>query len=385
MHFERSAGILLHPTSLPVGEARPRGVPFRRLARRRRSVVVADLAARAARRVRLSVRVAVGVRRLARAPREAVRPRHRRRDRGLRRAPSVLDGSVGALRRRGRDRRPGALRAGVGSTARVRRRPRRAAHRRPADLRLRRRRRRRGLAGAVRARRGRGRAARRAERNRPAVGEPALRLAGAPRDRLPLVARAVPAHVRARRRLPRRPLPRLRLVLVGSREEQDRARGRWRPGPGRELFDAVAKRARRSAAHRRGSRPDHAAGLPAPRRARPAGHGGSPLGLPRFAAQPAPAGEHVRNEVVYTSIHDTDTVVGFFKGQALELGADRARVLVARVARDRPGAGRARARQRGADEPPGTAKGNWQWRLAPGQLTPALARRLRGLAEKNRR
>ena len=40
------------------------------------------------------------------------------------------------------------------------------------------------LAGAVRARRGRGRAAGRAERERPALGQPALRLAGAPRDRL---------------------------------------------------------------------------------------------------------------------------------------------------------------------------------------------------------
>ena len=34
---------------------------------------------------------------------------------------------------------------------------------------------------------------------------------------------------------------------------------------------------------------------------------------------------------------------------------------------------------------PGTAKGNWRWRLEPGALTPALARRLRELAEKHRR
>jgi 4-alpha-glucanotransferase len=34
---------------------------------------------------------------------------------------------------------------------------------------------------------------------------------------------------------------------------------------------------------------------------------------------------------------------------------------------------------------PGTARGNWQWRLEPGQLTPALAARLRGLAEANER
>jgi 4-alpha-glucanotransferase len=34
---------------------------------------------------------------------------------------------------------------------------------------------------------------------------------------------------------------------------------------------------------------------------------------------------------------------------------------------------------------PGTAEGNWQWRLEPGRLTPALARRLRALAEKHKR
>ena len=32
---------------------------------------------------------------------------------------------------------------------------------------------------------------------------------------------------------------------------------------------------------------------------------------------------------------------------------------------------------------PGTAKGNWRWRLRAGQLTPALAQRMRELAEKN--
>ncbi len=218
-------------------------------------------------------------------------PRHRRRDRGLRRAASVLDGHVGELRRRGRDRRPGALRAGVASVARLRRRARRASHRRRADLRLRRRRRLRRLAGAVRARRGRRRAARRAQQIGPALGEPAVRLARAPRDRLPLVARALPAHVRARRPMPRRPLPRLRLVLGDPRAPQDREARPLAARAGHRAVPRGRARARRPAGDRGGPRPHHAARLPAARRARPAGHGGSPLGVRRLAAQPPPAGE----------------------------------------------------------------------------------------------
>ena len=34
---------------------------------------------------------------------------------------------------------------------------------------------------------------------------------------------------------------------------------------------------------------------------------------------------------------------------------------------------------------PGRTAGNWSWRLEPGQLTPALARRLRELAAKHGR
>jgi 4-alpha-glucanotransferase len=34
---------------------------------------------------------------------------------------------------------------------------------------------------------------------------------------------------------------------------------------------------------------------------------------------------------------------------------------------------------------PGRATGNWAWRLERGALTPALARRLRGLAEQHGR
>ncbi len=34
---------------------------------------------------------------------------------------------------------------------------------------------------------------------------------------------------------------------------------------------------------------------------------------------------------------------------------------------------------------PGIAEGNWGWRLEEGQLTPALARRLRAVTERSRR
>ena len=88
-------------------------------------------------------------------------------------------------------------------------------------------------ARALPARRGRGRAARRAQRGRPALGQPALRLARAPRERLPLVDRALPPHVRARRRRADRPLPRLRLLLGGAGAAQDGEERALAPRPGR--------------------------------------------------------------------------------------------------------------------------------------------------------
>ena len=143
------------PDLAPRRQARRRGVPVRRLARGGGAVVVADAAARAAGRVPLAVPIAVGVRRVPGTARGAGRAGDADGDRRLRRASSVLDRRVGALRRRRRDRRPGAVRARVERAARVRARPRRAADRRRPDLRRRRGRRRRGAARAVPARRGR--------------------------------------------------------------------------------------------------------------------------------------------------------------------------------------------------------------------------------------
>ena len=152
-----------------------------------------------------------------------------------------------------------------------------------------------GVAGALRARRGRRRAAGRAERERAALGQPALRLARAPRDRLPLVDRALPARVRARRRLARSTTSAASSRTGRSRRgTRPRATARWRRGPGAELFRAVEGAARRAAADRRGPRRDHAAGLPAARRARPAGHGRPALGVRRAAGEPARACEPPR-------------------------------------------------------------------------------------------
>ena len=255
----------------------------------------------------------------------------------------------------------------MGGVARLRGRARRPADRRRADLRLRRRRRSRLLAGAVRARRGRRRAARRAQRDRPALGEPALRLARPPRNRLPLVARAVPAHVRARRPLP-----------ASTTSAASSPTGRSRRGTRRRRADAGGRAPAPSSSTR-----SSASSATCRLIAEDLGHITPPvytlrdeLGLPgmvvllwafrRRKRNPHNPANFRRNSVAYTSTHDTDTAVGWFAAltprerdatgldpREPQLGPDRARLLVPRRARGRPGAGRARPRQRGADEPSG--------------------------------
>ena len=84
--------------------------------------------------------------------------------------------------------------------------------------------------------------ARRVERERPALGESALRLARPPRDRISLVDRAVPPRARARR-----PLPASTTSAATSptgrfpRGNKTARSGRWRAGPGAELFHAVER------------------------------------------------------------------------------------------------------------------------------------------------
>jgi 4-alpha-glucanotransferase len=103
---------------------------------------------------------------------------------------------------------------------------------------------------------------------------------------------------------------------------------------------------------------------------------------------------HRKRAVVYTSTHDTDTVAGWFgsltRRQRTATGLDPAaphwgmielaygsRAGLAIVpAQDVLGLGSEARMNR-----PGTGAGNWRWRLEPGALTAAEARRLRGLAE----
>ena len=106
MNLARASGILLHPTSLPNGVLDARGLPFRRLARRRRAALVAGSAARAARgNHRLAVHVAVGVRRLAgaaRRPRGDASPAPTRRSSARGTPTGSTTGSTTAARSRTR-------------------------------------------------------------------------------------------------------------------------------------------------------------------------------------------------------------------------------------------------------------------------------------------
>jgi 4-alpha-glucanotransferase len=170
--------------------------------------------------------------------------------------------------------------------------------------------------------------------------------------------------------------------------------GRWRPGPGAELFHAV------------GDLPLIAEDLghitPAVRRLR------DELGLPGMVvllwsfrggrSNPHSLENHRSNSVAYSSTHDTDTGVGWFEGlkprQRAATGLDPSepswglielaygsRASLALVpAQDVLGLGSDARMNR-----PGVSKGNWSWQLERGALTPALARRLRGLAERHGR
>jgi 4-alpha-glucanotransferase len=174
--------------------------------------------------------------------------------------------------------------------------------------------------------------------------------------------------------------------------------GRWRPGPGSELFRAVGRGL--------GDLPVIAEDLgritPAVHRLR------DELGLPgtivllwAFADDPNSPHRfenHRRNAVVYTSTHDTDTAVGWFgrlgpRRRALtgldpaephwglvELAYTSPAALAIVSAQDVLGLGDEARMNR-----PGVTEGNWSWRFDHGDLTPALARRLRRLAEQHGR
>jgi 4-alpha-glucanotransferase len=175
-------------------------------------------------------------------------------------------------------------------------------------------------------------------------------------------------------------------------------RGRWRPGPGAELFRAVE--------HELGDLPLIAEDLghitPPVRRLR------DELDLPgmvvllwafrRAQGNPHALANHRANSVAYTSTHDTDTAVGWFSSLRpreraatgldprepnwglIELAYGSRAALAIAQAQDVLGLGSEARMNR-----PGRSEGNWRWRLDPGALTPALARRLCGLAEDSGR
>jgi len=179
--------------------------------------------------------------------------------------------------------------------------------------------------------------------------------------------------------------------------------GQYRPGPGAAFFDAVRKSL--------GSVPFIAEDLGAV----------TPevivlrdqLGVPgmrvlqfefeegREAAAARPD-RYAPNSVVYTGTHDNDTTAGWFRklpvqrrkrvAEALKLSdqdihwamirlalTSRARTAIIPM-QDLLGLG-TQARM----NLPGTAKGNWRWRLSPGYLTPTLAQRLRQLTKISKR
>jgi 4-alpha-glucanotransferase len=160
--------------------------------------------------------------------------------------------------------------------------------------------------------------------------------------------------------------------------------GRWRRGPGRPLFDAARAEL--------GGLPVIAEDLgviTTPVRALR-----DELGLPGMAVMiwafsgrrdsPHRLENHRTHQVVYSSTHDTDTLAGMFGHEEAWPLVERTLSSVCALAivpvQDVLGLGSEARMNR-----PGTTRGNWSWRLEPGQLTRAHAARLRGAAERTGR
>jgi 4-alpha-glucanotransferase len=166
--------------------------------------------------------------------------------------------------------------------------------------------------------------------------------------------------------------------------------GRWRPGPGRELFDAAVA----SLGDLNLVAEDLGLITPAVVRLR------RELGLPGMVvlqwafggarSNPHALRNHEEQSVVYTSSHDTDTARGWFETlpkedrestgldprepswSLIELAHSSRAALSIVQAQDVLGLG-----SESRMNTPGTASGNWRWRLRRGQLTDDLAARMR--------
>ena len=228
---------------LPGGRLGRRGIPLRRLARRGRPVVVAGAAARAARRDRLAVRAPLRLRRLAPACSPTRTPHvSAGRARGASSRASA-SGSAdwaafagGALADQVRfEREWSALRrtprergVRIFGDVPIYVAPGSADHAAHPEL-FQRRRRRRRPAGRL-------------ERRRPALGQPALRLARDARDRVTAGGSSASGARSSSSTSPR--IDHFRGFVAYwavPRAAKTAPRGRWRRGPGRELFDAVAR------------------------------------------------------------------------------------------------------------------------------------------------
>ncbi|MCZ7589707.1 MAG: 4-alpha-glucanotransferase [Gaiella sp.] len=159
--------------------------------------------------------------------------------------------------------------------------------------------------------------------------------------------------------------------------------GRWSPGPGVRLF--------RAAEAELGRLPVIAEDLGV---ITPDVHAlRDELGYPGMAVMiwayggtpdnPHRRENHREHQVVYTSTHDTDTLAGVFGDDAwrvLEQALASRCSLAIVPAQDVLALGSEARMNR-----PGTLVGNWQWRLEPGELTTAQARRLHAAADASGR
>jgi 4-alpha-glucanotransferase len=174
--------------------------------------------------------------------------------------------------------------------------------------------------------------------------------------------------------------------------------GKWRRGPGDELFRAVG----RALGDLQLIAEDLGVITPAVRRLRDELHlPGMVVLLWAFRAARsnphAPRNHRVR-QVVYTSTHDTDTAVGWFESLKrkeraatgldtsephwglIELALQSRPALAIVPAQDVLGLGSTARMNR-----PGKTYGNWSWRLERGQLTDELAARLLAETARGRR
>jgi 4-alpha-glucanotransferase len=174
--------------------------------------------------------------------------------------------------------------------------------------------------------------------------------------------------------------------------------GKWRRGPGDELFHAVG----RALGDVQLIAEDLGVITPAVRRLRDELHlPGMVVLLWAFRAarsNPHAPRNHRVHQVVYTSTHDTDTAVGWFESLKrkeraatgldpskphwglIELALKSRPALAIVPAQDVLGLGSTARMNR-----PGKTYGNWSWRLERGQLTDELAARLLAETARGRR